>query len=265
VVHGINWSAPWLAPYQALGQKIEGSVLQGGLSVHEALNRAQHEQGHPTPVRFVPQSDLPSGVAYEQFIFDTGCVPTRDGAHDFFNGLCWLLFPKLKQRLNHLQAQALAVQPRTLTRGPVRDALTLVDENAAWLRAPQVLWAALLAKDWGRVWELWHQNQAEVGLWLFGHALLEKLELPRKPITAHVIWMPPEAPMSWRAAGPTSPEDFAASDNWGAQVLSADWLATKPFAHLPVLGVPSWWPANTDPSFYNDPEVFRPPRANAGP
>ncbi len=71
--------------------------------------------------------------------------------------------------------------------------------------------------------------------------------------------------MSWRAAGPTSPEDFAASDNWGAQVLSADWLATKPFAHLPVLGVPGWWPANANPIFYNDPEVFRPPRAHAGP
>jgi len=132
-----------------LGQKVEGSVLQGGLTVHEALNRAHNEQGHPTPVRFVPQSDLPSGVAYEQFIFDTGCVPTRDGAHDFFNGLCWLLFPKLKHRLNHLQAQALALQPSNLTRGPVRDALTLVDENAAWLKAPQVLWTALVAKDWG--------------------------------------------------------------------------------------------------------------------
>jgi hypothetical protein len=143
-----------------VGQKIEGSVLQGGLSVHEALNRAHNEQGHPIPVRFVPQSDLPSGVAYEQFIFDTGCVPTRDGAHDFFNGLCWLLFPKLKHRLNHLQAQALALQPSNLTRGPVRDALTLVDENAAWLKAPQVLWTALVAKDWGRVWALWHQHQA---------------------------------------------------------------------------------------------------------
>ena len=204
MVHGIDWSAPWLAPYQAVGQKIEGSVLQCGLTVHEALNHAQYEQGYPTPVRFVPQSDLPSGVAYEQFIFDTGCVPTRDGAHDFFNGLCWLLFPKLKQRLNHLQAHALAEQPSTLTRGPVRDALTLVDENAAWLRAPKVLWNALLAKEWGRVWELWHRHHADVGLWLFGHALLEKLEVPRKPITAHVIWIPPEAPVlgCWRTDQP---------------------------------------------------------------
>ena len=265
MVHGIDWSAPWLAPYQAVGQKIEGSVLQCGLTVHEALNHAQYEQGYPTPVRFVPQSDLPSGVAYEQFIFDTGCVPTRDGAHDFFNGLCWLLFPKLKQRLNHLQAHALAEQPSTLTRGPVRDALTLVDENAAWLRAPKVLWNALLAKEWGRVWELWHRHHADVGLWLFGHALLEKLEVPRKPITAHVIWIPPEAPMSWGAGGPTSPADLSACDNWCAQLLSADCLAAKAFAHLPVLGVPGWWSANTDPGFCNDPQVFRPPRDYAGP
>ncbi|MEY4344478.1 MAG: hypothetical protein RL032_310, partial [Pseudomonadota bacterium] len=30
---------------------------------------------------------------YEQYIFDTGRVPTRDGLHDFFNGLCWLPSP----------------------------------------------------------------------------------------------------------------------------------------------------------------------------
>ena len=55
-------------------------------------------------MRFVPQSFLPAGQAYEQFIFETGTVPTRDNLHDFFNGLCWLRFPKTKQKLNQLQA-----------------------------------------------------------------------------------------------------------------------------------------------------------------
>jgi cytochrome P450 len=30
---------------------------------------------------------------------------------------------------------------------------------------------------------------------------------------------------------------------------------------LPVLGIPGWWPANRDPSFYADAQVFRPGRS----
>ena len=39
-----------------------------------------------------------------------------------------------------------------------------------------------------------------------------------------------------------------------------DKLAAKPFAHLPVLGVPNWWPGNAEPGFYDDRSVFRLPR-----
>jgi hypothetical protein len=38
-------------------------------------------------------------------------------------------------------------------------------------------------------------------------------------------------------------------------------LASKPFAHLPVLGVPGWWPGNEDPAFYADASVFRASKA----
>lgn len=44
--------------------------------------------------------------------------------------------------------------------------------------------------------------------------------------------------------------DFAAVD-----------LQPKPFAPLPVLGVPGWWAANAEPGFYADPAVFRAPRS----
>jgi hypothetical protein len=47
--------------------------------------------------------------------------------------------------------------------------------------------------------------------------------------------------------------------------LSADKLAAKPFAHLPVLGVPGWWAANEDLAFYDDVSVFRRPRIPLGP
>ncbi|WCM90777.1 DUF3025 domain-containing protein [Acidovorax sp. NCPPB 3576] len=195
--------------------------------------------------RFVPQSALPAGRAYEPFIFDTGTVPTRDNLHDFFNGLVWLRYPQAKRRLNALQAQAMAATGVGAVRGPLRDAITLFDENGAVLFAPAPLWQALAARDWRRLFvdlrPLWQHAQ----LMLFGHALLEKLESPRKPITAHVY-----QPL-------IAIESVADVDAWLAGALDAAHLAAKPFLPLPVLGVPGWWPENENFCFYDDSLVFR--------
>ena len=241
----VEWSAPWLAPYAELGQRVAGQVA-AGLSSAEALNAALAPRS--TPVRFVPQSDLPAGVAYESYIFDSDCCPTREGLHDFFNGLAWLLFPQTKRRLNHLhvaQISQTGIQP---VRGPARDALTVFDENAAFFQGPDALWDALVAKDWHRLFVTLRPLWQEAHLVLFGHALLEKLVYARKPITAHVF----------RARAATN--SIADMDAWVAAQLTAEMLATKPFAHLPVLGVPGWWPENADPAFYADTSVFRPPK-----
>ncbi len=197
-------------------------------------------------MRFVPQSALPDGQAYEQFIFETQTVPTRDNLHDFFNGLCWLTFPDTKKKLNQLQAQQLALGGVQPTRGAVRDALTLFDENAAFLLAPQPLWDALIARNWQRLFIELRPMWRDAQLVLFGHALLEKLVYPRKPITAHVY-----------RAQPTI-NSIAGLDGWAAGDISAHKLAGKPFVPLPVLGVPDWWPDNEKPCFYGDMLVFRP-------
>jgi hypothetical protein len=248
VAHGleaIDWAAPWLQPWRVVGQSAVVAVEQGG-SVADALNAAR-----TAPVQFVPQSALPAGTAYEQFIFDTGRVPTRDGLHDFFNGLCWMLFPQTKQRLNQLQAAQIAVSGIQPVRGPARDALTVFDENAAFFVGPDAVWEALVRKDWVTLFGPLRPAWADVQLVLFGHALLEKLVYPRKPVTAHVF----------RACAATN--SIADVDAWVANDLSADKLAAKPFAHLPVLGVPGWWPGNAEPDFYADTSVFRPAKAPA--
>ena len=243
----IDWRAPWLAHWRTMGEATAQRIAAGELQP-QALNRMA-SQTSGFPVRFVAQSELPGGVAYEQHIFDTGCVPTREGLHDFFNGLAWLQFPLTKQRLNRLHVAQIAhtgIQP---VRGPARDALTLFDENAAFLQAPDALWEALAAKDWQTVFVdqrlLWRQAH----LLLFGHALLEKLVAPRINITAHVYRVHAGA------------DSLAKLDAWVASDLDADKLASKPFAHLPVLGVPAWWGANEAPDFYADASVFRPPRS----
>ncbi len=241
-MQAIEWNEPWLHGWREPGLRV-AQRFAAGMPLDQALNA---EPG--APVRFVPQSELPGDAAYEQYIFRSGKCPTRDNLHDFFNGVCWLRFPNTKKKLNQLQAaeiEAAGVRP---VRGPVRDALTVFDENAAFLMAPQALWEALIEKDWQKLFielrPLWSQAQ----LHLFGHALLEKLVQPRKPITAHV----------YRAEIAT--DSIADLDVRLAADLTVEKLAGKPFAPLPVLGVPGWWPENANFSFYDDSVVFRPRR-----
>ncbi len=243
----IDWQAPWLAPWRGVGEAAARSIA-AGQSQAAALNQVASVLPD-FPVRFVLQSELADAVAYEQHIFDTGCVPTREGLHDFFNGLAWLQFPLTKKRLNQLHVQQIAQTGIQPVRGPARDGLTLFDENAAVLQAPDALWDALAAKDWQSLFGTLRPLWQEARLLLFGHALLEKLVHPRKAITAHV----------YRA--PTDHQTAAELDAWLPQDLSAEKLASKPFAHLPVLGVPHWWPANEASQFYADTGVFRPPRS----
>ena len=145
----IDWQAPWLAPVAALGQQV-AAHCQAGLLLPEALNACAPPAG-AAPVRFVPQSALPDSEAYESYIFNSKQCPTREGLHDFFNGLMWHSFPRTKARLNQLQAAQITAGGIGQVRGPVRDALTLFDENMAFLRAPGPLWEALLAKRWSLV------------------------------------------------------------------------------------------------------------------
>ncbi len=251
----IDWSAPWLDGWRGLGCE----VLSGGEWVDQALERVRQARAIDAP-RFVDHRTLPSGRAYEAHVAAQGECPTRDNLHDLFNGLCWLRFPATKRALNRLQSAEIAVAGVQAERGPVRDALTLLDENGAVLLAPPALWAALRARDWPHVFgdlrPLWTQAQ----LIIFGHALLEKLVQPRKSITAHVYIA--QSAMNF-VANPVSsdPTIFTrALDGWLSGDLSATHLARKPFTPLPVMGVPGWSPANEDPAFYDDLAVFRPPR-----
>lgn len=275
VLADIDWSQPWFAPWRELGESTARQALQQQ-SVAVALNQITHRAnreasagsgdiasaasvnttraglalGAANAVKFVPQSALPEGQAYEDFIFKTAQVPTRDGLHDFFNGLCWQRFPLAKRRLNQLQAAEINTQGVRATRGPVRDALTLFDENVVLMHAPDAVWAALQARDWLKLFVDLRAQWQHVHLVLFGHALLEKLVTPYKSITGHV----------YRVANEVNPHDEVALDAWLVQDLQPAKLATKPYEPLPVLGVPNWWPDNAERAYYEDTNVFRPKR-----
>ncbi len=253
----IDWSAPWWQPWRAVGRRVAQRVMDGA-SVAQALN-AEH------PLKpCVAQSDLPEGVAYEQFIYTSGCVPTRDNLHDFFNGLAWIVFPQTKQRLNQLQAAEINAAGVRTTRGALRDALTLFDENAALWPLDQSatiqsmqqqpmtaqLIQALRNKQWQHACVDLRSHWAEGAPVVFGHALLEKLVTPYKSITAHVF-------VVHKAVHLDMADDL---DTLVANQLSISSLVPKPFIPLPVLGVPGWCKDNENPQFYEDTQVFRPPK-----
>ena len=241
----VDWDAPWLEPWSVRGRALAGRLCDG-VPVCQALNADA-----AAPVRFVSQALLPPGMAYEQFIFDTGQVPTRENLHDFFNGLVWLHLPQAKRRMNQLQAQAIAAQGVGAVRGPLRDALTLFDENGALLDAPAPLWQALHARDWQRLFVDLRPLWVHARLLLVGHALMEKLVFPRKGITAHVY------------QAPAAIETIAQTDAWLAAELQPGRWAQKPFVPLPLMGIPGWCHGNDAVSFYDDLSVFR--RAAARP
>jgi hypothetical protein len=254
----IDWSRPWL---DAVRPAFERLQLQGDSFIDEfnagaaALGITNH-RGHA--LRFVPQAVLPEGTAYEEFIGATGQVPTRDNLHDFFNGLVWQTFPLIKRELNALQAAQIAQAGVGKSRGPARDAATIFDENAALLVVREgAEGSELLDALRGHRWhEALYERRTMFGrnaeLWLFGHALMEKLVAPRKAITAHVL--------SLRATDEYFALSWDARRQWldsrVAAQLDSEGLATNRFTPLPVLGVPDWWPGQDD-AFYMDDSVFR--------
>jgi hypothetical protein len=251
----IDWSRPWYDAVRPAFSRL-GPIVDGA-PIAPVLNEAASAAA--LPVRFVPQSELPEGTAYEAHIGATGCVPTRDNLHDFFNALVWLTFPRIKKQLNTLQAAQIAQAGIGKSRGPARDAATIFDENAALLVVGPdgaALVDALRAHQWQEaLWERRAQWGRDVELWPFGHALMEKLVAPRKAITAHVRVLAVDE--SFFALDDA--QRRARIDELVAAELASRGLDTGCFTPLQALGVPGWWPGQ-DPDFYADTSVFRPKR-----
>jgi hypothetical protein len=252
----VDWSRPWLAPYRATGERVAGRIA-GGASVAEALNAelAQPGPGATAPTawasgspRFVAQAALTPGQPYEAYIDTSACVPTRDNLHDLFNGLVWLRFPRLKRRLNALQADQIRQHGIGPERGATRDALTLFDESGVLLQASAPLVAALHQRDWQQLFVSGRRSWEAAQVTLFGHALMEQLCLPRKGLTGRVWCVPQRADVQ---------------DHFCAEAPE-HWAHSRLASPMPVLGVPGWWADNERPGFYVDAQVFRAPRPAPG-
>ncbi|MGH6611157.1 MAG: DUF3025 domain-containing protein [Burkholderiaceae bacterium] len=242
----VDWSKPWFAPFSDLR-----SALDVNSDWRAELNRIARKRGicnHRGQHITFGSSDAAGREPYEAFIARTGCVPTRANLHDIFNALVWLRFPKLKAELNRLQASSIACDGVGAARGAMRDALTLIDENAVLLVTRRADLVDLLrGHQWTRLFiderGTW---TTDVRVAAFGHALLKKLAQPYKAITAHAMHV------SLNLDASLEQIDVCAADALTDRISPADLMP------LPVLGIPGWWEQNNDPKFYSDQAVFRP-------
>lgn len=256
---GIDWTRPWFRPFAASGVALSAAALSAAdlrAALDEQAVAAGLANANDQPLRFVPQSDLPDGVAYEAHIHATGHVPTRDNLHDAFNALIWLHFPATKAVLNRLQAEAIARDGVLPVRGGLRDAATLFDENAViFLTEDTRLAQALQGFAWHTLFvaarAAWGSACTVIP---FGHALLENLVQPYKSITAHAWWLP------MPPGTPRAVIDRKLAESLAEAAGQGTLRGGRCFAPLPVLGIPGWCDENDAPSFYDDTAVFRPGR-----
>jgi Protein of unknown function (DUF3025) len=240
----VDWDAPWFRAVAERGRAVEGERdVRCALSATASRLGIRNAGGRP--IRFVAP-EAAGAAAYEEHIHRTGAVPTRDNLHDFFNALAWLTFPRTKAALNALQAAAIArdgVGPR---RGALRDAATLVDENAVLLVTQRDdLVEALAAHDWRRLFMVHRAAwRSDVRAIVFGHALMDKLTAPYPGVTAHALHVRLDA-------------DASLADVDAAVAVELDeGLAPGRLRPLPVLGIPGW-ADNDDAAYYDNASVFR--------
>ena len=244
-LESVDWSAPWFSHLARLGQTVSSGDWRSGLNREAAALDLRNFNGQR--LTFC-QADGVVDEPYEAGIARTGRVPTRSNLHDFFNALIFLHFPRAKARLNQLQAAAIMRDGVRATRGPMRDAATLIDENAVLVISDRAdVIESLRVHDWLSLF------QEQRGVWMsqvnvvaFGHALLQKLVHPYKAITAHAVHvaLPSGTPIK-------------EIDGWMAAALDEQ-LSSSKLMSLPVLGIPGWWKQNENPDFYSDRVVFRP-------
>ncbi|MEC5385302.1 DUF3025 domain-containing protein [Uliginosibacterium sp. H3] len=204
------------------------------------------------PVHFVP--DAPA-QAYELHIGETAQVPTRHASwHDYFNALVWCRFPRTKLQLNALHRAHWA--DAGTQRPPVRDGLTLLDESGALVICDD---ASLLQQVRDMNWpELFATQRARVEqhmrVLVFGHGLLEKFLQPYVGMTAKALLLNAHADV---VSLPLDDLCGWADAHVAAKLHSAGGLLSSDLHPLPILGVPGWWEANCDASFYDNTHYFR--------
>lgn len=214
-----------------------------------------------TEYRFIDSEQCAaSGLYYEDYIYSTGKIPTREeNWHDLFGALIWCLFPQSKQKLNELHQ--IEIQQHGLQqRSRLRNKLTLLDECGviiAYAEPARELVQQLQTHQWQSVfWQhraLWWHSIRPV---IFGHAIYEMATRPFIGLTAKCWFIAvPDAFFQFSSQEATDFLDTALSKQLDNKALLID---NRQLTPLPLLGIPGWFDANQQQDFYADTSYFRP-------
>jgi hypothetical protein len=264
------WNTDWLnhspmfAPLRPVAERLPAIgwpdvELLSGLA-EESGRRVVNAQGQQ--LRFVPHEAKPKNFerGFEQRAYLRGEVQVRPfDWHDLFNALVWISFPTTKAVINARHFESLSEGGRG-NRPPQRDALTLFDEDgvAVFSSNPELL---DLVRDfrWKTLfWERRDQVRECMRFVVFGHALYRKALMPFVGLTGKAVLL--EVPRGFLEATPQAQIEDA-DRRLSAHIWDrARMCSGRELAPLPALGVPGWWPANGQESFYDNTVYFRPGR-----
>ncbi|WP_105168353.1 DUF3025 domain-containing protein [Pseudoalteromonas sp. T1lg23B] len=226
-----------------------------------SLTVIQNSKGNT--LEFVPDAQLQDETRYyEQIIYETGQVPTREqNWHDLFGAMIWCLFPKTKALLN--KQHIVEIDKHGLKqRSKHRNALTLFDECGVVLAMTNDKFAKQLKNhQWVDAFVThrasWDQ---EIKAFIFGHANYEMLTQPYIGLTGKALCV--QVDDAFFALDLRSQYTFldtqlvAMIENHGALNDNSQ------LSPLPLLGVPNWFADNLSPDFYDNTDYFRAKRRN---
>lgn len=214
------------------------------------------------PKRFVEQQ--PRHIHHQDFfqcyeprIFLNHEVQTRtENWHDFFNMLCWFLFPRTKRIMNRFQfieqtqRQRQGIGQRTW----LENKLTHFDEFGLIIASSDAQWIdAIKSHQWKKLFFSDPRRcQEKVKLYILGHAIYERLLNPFIGLTAKSLIINVQEDFFQQ----TFKEQQQSIDQWAEQQIRDKKLQLHPF---PILGYPTWH-QNQDSDFYDNVQYFRPKR-----
>jgi hypothetical protein len=263
------WNTDWLtrseifAPLRPVASRLPAL----GWPDLELLNALADESGRVVNarglrVRFVPQAAKPDSEedGFEPRAYLRGEVQVRPfNWHDLFNALVWMTFPTAKAVINARHVEDMQAGGRA-KRSPQRDALTLFDEDGVVVLSSDPELLDLVRQFcWKRLFvERREEVREKMRFCVFGHALYQKGLKPFVGMTGKAVLL--EAPVALN--GTDGPARWRELDRllstylWNRETLTRG----SDLAPLPVLGIPGWWPGNSDPAFYDNTHYFRPGR-----
>jgi len=207
-----------------------------------------------------PTQDF-SAVAYEEFIYQKGQVPTRAKSwHDIFGALSWCLFPKTKALLNKLHHDDIKQNGKE-KRSTLRNALTLFDECGVVLVTKNT---ELLSKLSEHQWQgamlddraLWHQvSEQGVAVYQFGHANYEMLTKPYVGLTGKWLALDMSAEVM---SLPLNVQYRLVDEKLADKIKAGSLQDNSQLSPLPLLGVPGWHKDSETPEYYANTDYFRP-------